>query len=146
MMKRIEEKGNEVKGCIMGNPIPWEQIDRFGIIEVDDNGNYRRIVEHPQPGQVNTNLNNSSFYILPDTFFSYLERQISSGRTSQGEYYLIDALNDFVADGQVVAVYQTDAEYLECGSLDNWVRANSWLMEHGLADTANCSEEEGLKT
>ncbi len=114
---------------IIGNPIPWEQISNFGIIETDDEGYYRRIIEHPRRDEVNTNLNNSSFYLLPATFFEYLTRQIAAEQTSEGEYFIIDAINH-MADDKKIVVYTSRGEYLECGSLANWVRANEWLLEH----------------
>lgn len=129
LLSLVESSGAD--GGLIGNPIPWDQISQFGVIETDQSGNYRRIVEHPTEGQVNTNLNNSSFYLLPAIFFDYLNRQIADQRTTDGEYYIIDALNDMVEDGKTIAVRTSTGEYLECGSLANWVRANSWLLEHG---------------
>ncbi len=128
LKRLVEEQGAD--GGLIGNPIPWEQIDQFGVIVTDENGNYRRIVEHPKPGEVNTNLNNSSMYVLPAEFFAYLDRQIASQETSNGEYYIVTALNDMVADGRTIAVRTSTGEYLECGSLANWVHANSWLLDH----------------
>ncbi len=124
----VETRGAD--GGLIGNPIPWEQIHQFGIIEADAAGNYRRIVEHPKEGEVNTNLNNSSIYLLPAEFFGYLDHQIAAEQTTNGEYYIVDALNEMVADGRTIAVRTSTGEYLECGSLANWVHANSWLLEH----------------
>ncbi len=126
-LKRIVQERGAMAGLI-GNEIPWEKIHQFGIIEKNEEGDYSRIVEHPKKGEVNTNLNNSSIYLFSARFFDYLDTQIAAKQTSEGEYFIIDALNDMVRDNNKVAVYASVGEYLECGTLDNWVRANDWLL------------------
>ena len=128
LIELVEDTGSDAG--LVGNPIPWEQIANFGIIEKDDQGFYKRIVEHPSEGEVNTNLNNSSIYLFPGTFFDLLDKQVDEKRISQGEYLIIDSVNDLVNQGGKVCVREATGEYLECGSLGNWVRANNWLFEH----------------
>ncbi|MFZ2494438.1 MAG: sugar phosphate nucleotidyltransferase [Candidatus Saccharimonadales bacterium] len=128
LKQRVEKVGSA--GGLIGNEIDWDQIANFGIIEKDDDGNYRRIIEHPKAGEVNTNLNNSSFYLFPAGFFDYLDTQIADKQTSEGEYFIIDAINSMVQDGKKMTVYTSQGTYLECGSLENWVKANQWLFDH----------------
>lgn len=114
-------------GGLIGVEVPWEQVDRFGVIDTTENGAYKRIVEHPKLGEAPSNLNNASIYLLPGTIMAYAEAQMASKHV--GEYFVIDVLNEFVQSGGTLAVRRTNAEYLDCGSVDNWVRSNTFLLE-----------------
>ncbi len=120
---------SEADGGLIGVPVPKEQIRNYGIIEADGNGKYERIIEHPQPGDTESNLNNASMYLVPGSFFEVLDEQVESEQMSEGEYLIIDAINTYVHDGHSFRVVTAKGEYLDCGSLENWVKANSWLLQ-----------------
>lgn len=113
-------------GGIIGNPVPWEQVEQYGVIVKDEQGMYQSILEKPKREDAPSNLNNSSIYLLPGEFTHYVDRQVAQRR--EGEYYITDVLNDFVADNHKIFVRSTDATYLDCGNVPGWVEANNYML------------------
>lgn len=117
----------ETDGALIGVPVPWEAVENYGIIDRDESAHFRGIVEKPSREAAPSNLNNASVYLLPGAFIEALEWQVE--RHQEGEYYLTDVINDFVTAGNTISVMESDAAYLDCGSVDGWVAANRFLLE-----------------
>ena len=100
--------------------MPIDNID--SSIEVDADGNYVRIVEKPKPGEAPTDLQNASFYVFPKEIFE-LARALPAN-PKRGEFEVTDAINAYVASGQKIAVGTVTGDYMECGSVAGWLRAN----------------------
>lgn len=126
LMQALEQA--DVDGALLGNTIAEDMMGHYGIIETDDAANYRRIIEKPQPDSTTSRLNNSSVYVMPQRFLEVITHQIKGGQRHEGEYYLTDAVNDFVASGNTVRVVTARGEYLDCGTLTTWVQANTYMM------------------
>jgi UTP--glucose-1-phosphate uridylyltransferase len=54
---------------LFGNPVPQEDVSKFGIIEKDSQGHFVQIIEKPTPEEAPSNLNNSSFYLFDKEIF-----------------------------------------------------------------------------
>lgn len=121
-------EGQGVDGGMIGVEVPEDQVEQYGIIDLDEQGHFRTIVEKPKREEAPSNLNNASIYLLPGYFMDYLERQVHEGRS--GEYYITDAINQLIADGKQLVVRRSDAVYLDCGTVDGWVAANDYLLNH----------------
>lgn len=120
--------------AILGVPVPWEAIDKYGIIQTsgtapDGTPLYGNIVEKPALGSIDSNLNNASFYALSGDFMPYVERNMKEP-SIHGEYRVTDVLNSYVADGHEVAVIPAAGTYLDCGDVDGIRIAD--LTVHGL--------------
>lgn len=111
---------------LLGNPVPEEQIPRFGIIEKDAEGNFIRIVEKPPIEEAPSNLNNSSFYIFDKEIFE-LARTLPANPT-RGEFEVTDAINTYVAQGKKIAVGTAKGQYMDCGNVDGWLEANNTVV------------------
>ena len=123
LIKLVEEKG--LTAGLFGNPLPEEQIPHFGIIEKDSDGNFVRIVEKPSLEDAPSNLNNSSFYIFDKEIFE-LARTMPVNQ-ARGEFEITDPINAYVAGGKKIAVGEVTGEYMECGSLNGWLKANNTI-------------------
>ena len=119
-------------GGLLAVVIPEEDVERYGIVRLDDHGNYVEIVEKPRREAAPSLLNYGSISInvLPGTFLRIVDAQMSQPK-EQGEYYVTDALNDFVGCGEKLGVYVTDATYLDCGTVESWVVANTYMLHSG---------------
>lgn len=98
-----------------------ENISHYGVIELDDQQNYVRIVEKPQPDQAPSNLINISKYVLTKDVFNRAARVSSA---ENGEYQIVDAINEYVEAGGTVKVVAAEGEYLDGGTLEGWLHAN----------------------
>jgi UTP--glucose-1-phosphate uridylyltransferase len=121
LIKLVEENG--VTAGLFGNPLPEEDIPKFGIIEKDEQDNFVRIVEKPSIEDAPSNLNNSSFYIFDKKIFE-LARALPAN-LARGEFEITDAINTYVADGRKIVVGTVQGEYMECGSPEGWLHANN---------------------
>ncbi len=101
---------------------------RFGVVEVDEDGRVRRIVEKPE--RPPSNLAVTGVYFLHDTllFRRCLERLVEEDRRVRGEYWLADALQLYVEAGAVLRTYPVE-EWYDCGTPDALLAANRALLD-----------------
>lgn len=111
--------------ALLAAQVAPEDTAKYGVIESDEAGNYRRIVEKPQPDQAPSNLINISKYVLTKEVIDACKDLPASPR---GEYELPDAVNNFVAQGGVVKVVPAQGEYLDGGSVEGWLHANNVVV------------------
>lgn len=121
LIELVEQKG--VTAGLFGNPVPKELVSQFGIIEKDIEDHFVRIVEKPAPEEAPSNLNNSSFYIFDKELFE-LARTLPVNPV-RGEFEITDPINAYVASGKKIAVAEIQGEYMECGSVTGWLKANN---------------------
>lgn len=107
-----------------GVKMPIETID--SSIEVDDAGNFVRIIEKPNPGEAPTDLQNASFYIFDKKIFEYARTLPANPK--RREFEITDPLNAYVAGGGKIAVGTVAGEYMDCGTPAGWLRANQRIM------------------
>lgn len=124
LIQLVQSRG--LSAGLFGNPLPEELIPKFGIIEKDSEDNFVRIVEKPTIEEAPSNLNNSSFYIFDKEIFE-LARTLPAN-PARGEYEVTDAINAYVAGGKKIAVGTVQGQYMECGSVDGWLRANNVVI------------------
>lgn len=116
-------RDNNVSSGIYGNPVPMDQVQKFGIIEKDANDHFVRIVEKPAPEEAPSNLNNSGFYLLHKEVFKLAETLPANPK--RNEYEITDAINAYVDNGGRLIVGELKGEYMECGSVAGWLHANN---------------------
>lgn len=120
---------SRLKVGLFGVPVPLEEVEKYGVIEKDGRGYYRRIVEHPKPDEAPSNLNNASFYLFDDAMFDYFAKDMELPH--EGEYMIIDPINRYVADGNNIIVGEAKGEYLDAGTVDGWLHANQVVLAEG---------------
>lgn len=113
---------------LLGVNVPQEDVGKYGVIEQDTDDWYKRIVEHPDPKNTPSTLNNASIYLFEPKIFEYLDKNINDPQ--DGEYMIIDAINDYVGSGNKLAVGEAKGKYLDGGSVEGWLYANNYLAEH----------------
>lgn len=126
LIRIVEE--HSVTAGLFGNELPEEKIPSFGIIEKDSEDKFVRIVEKPTLEEAPSNLNNSSFYIFDKAIFE-LARTLPMNAT-RGEFEITDAINAYVQNGNKIVVGTVTGEYMECGSIDGWLRANNVVFQN----------------
>lgn len=124
LVRLVEESG--LSAGLFGNPVPEEEVSKFGIIEKDEQGHFVRIVEKPTREEAPSNLNNSSFYLLDKQLFDLAKSNPIN--PERGEYELTDAINTYVASGKALVVGEIQGAYMECGSVDGWLHANEVII------------------
>jgi UTP--glucose-1-phosphate uridylyltransferase len=115
-----------VTAGLFGNPVPEEQVSGFGIIEKDEANNFVRIVEKPSPKEAPSNLNNSSFYVFNKEIFELAKTLPANPK--RGEFEITDAINAYVSRMGHITVGTIKGEYMECGSVEGWLRTNNRIL------------------
>jgi UTP-glucose-1-phosphate uridylyltransferase len=119
--------GSEADCGMVAVPVPEELVSNYGIIEQDEQGNFVKIWEKPTRVDAPSNLNNASIYLFNKAMFDYIERDMQETRVNEHE--ITDPINAYVADGHKLTVKEAKGKYLDCGKVEGWVAANSWLLE-----------------
>ncbi|PID31853.1 hypothetical protein CR970_03745 [Candidatus Saccharibacteria bacterium] len=124
--RQVEAEGAD--GGLVGVEVPASDVRHYGIIRMDEQGRYAEIVDRPSPETAPSRLNNTSIYMLPGAILPYVDAYMRTD-VRGGEYLFTDVVNNYVRAGHSLTVRASDAEYLDCGTLDKWVAANSFLLQ-----------------
>lgn len=109
--------------AMLGVNVEPEAVTRYGVLELDETGNYRRIVEKPSVDEAPSTLINVSKYVLNSDLIQAADAVAMD--EASGEYFLPDVINEYVAAGGEVKVVPAVGEFLDGGSLDGWLHANA---------------------
>ena len=122
LLEAIERQG--VSSGMVVSPVPIDEVSKYGIVALDDKGYFKQIVEKPAPQDAPSTLNNLSMYV----FDSDMLQCVADVQTpTNGEYYLTDALNSYVAQGKRLAVVNAIGTYLDGGTVEGLRRANDFV-------------------
>ncbi len=109
--------------AMTGVEVPVGDVSRYGVIETDANNNFVRIVEKPTPEEAPSRLINVSKYVLNSDALDHIRAYVATER--EGEYYITDPINSYVADGGRLAVVPAAGQYLDGGTVEGWLHANN---------------------
>lgn len=118
-------------GVIAVQPVPPEDTDKYGIVEVkpiDDRvGKIQSIVEKPKPDVAPSNLAVVGRYILPASIMGILQR---TQRGAGGEIQLTDGIATLLIQQQVLA-YEFEGIRYDCGSKLGYLEATiDYALQH----------------
>jgi glucose-1-phosphate thymidylyltransferase len=114
-------------GIAWVKPVPDPR--RFGVAEVNGEGNIKRLIEKPQ--EMTNNLAVVGFYYFRSggDLISAIDEQMHQGIILKNEYFLADALNIMLARGAKFRIEQVDV-WLDAGIPDTVLETNRYLLEH----------------
>ncbi len=122
----------QIRSAMLAVEVPHEETVNYGIIAtraVGDVSLYDHIVEKPaSPELAPSNLNNASFFVFDAGVLPFISANVRAEQA--GEHHLIAALNDYVAAGNRIAVFAAEGEYMDCGTIQGWLKANNQLYNH----------------
>lgn len=112
---------------LLAAKIAPEEVSRYGVIAVDDQGNYQRIVEKPDVNEAPSNLINISKYVLTK---KVIQMCADVEMSSRGEYEITDAINSYVDGGGIMRVVTAQGQYLDGGTPEGWLHANTVVCQN----------------
>lgn len=107
-----------------------EDPRRLGVVELDARGDVVRFVEKPEVPPSNLALIGIYYIRRADRLAAALERLVREDRRARGEYWLTDAMQLLVDDGERVRPFPVDQWY-DCGTAEALLRANRDLLDLG---------------
>jgi UTP--glucose-1-phosphate uridylyltransferase len=119
----VASLGEGESGMLAGKVEPSE-IGRYGVLSVDD-GYLKGFVEKPSPEAASSNLINVVKWVFaPEVIRAILADYKRRNYTPDREHHYVDAMLDVIDGGHKLKVQVIKGEYLDCGSLEGWLKAN----------------------
>ena len=114
------------------------QVDdprRFGVVVTDEQNRIQRFVE--KPAQFVSDQAVIGIYYLKDhaALFGAIEHLMAEDIQTQGEYFLADALQLMVEEGQQLEA-RTVTVWEDCGTPEALLQTNRYMLEEGGAATS----------
>jgi UTP--glucose-1-phosphate uridylyltransferase len=103
-----------------------EDVHLYGVVRTEE-GVFKEIVEKPKTEDAPSNLVNISKYLFDKDLLHHAQ-DIAFDHSITGERYVTDALNRYIASGKKIAVQAVQGEYLDGGSTDGWLYANTVIL------------------
>lgn len=108
--------------------LPREKIPAYGSVAVEKIANnlykIKKIIEKPEPLQIQSSLAIVGKYVLTEEVFEYLRRAEPSGK---GEIVLGEVFDTMLNDGIPIYGYEVKGEWLECGDKLKWLKSFFYL-------------------
>lgn len=101
---------------------------RFGVVELNDDGSIRRMLEKPDKPPTNKAIVGVYKMSDPALLFAGLDHVIENNVTTKGEIQLTDALEWMVQKGHRMLPFEID-EWLDCGKPETLFETNRRLLE-----------------
>jgi glucose-1-phosphate thymidylyltransferase len=103
---------------------------RFGVAEVNHEGQISRLIEKPQDARNNLVVVGFYYFREGQDLMSAIEEQMHRGVTLKGEYFLADAVNILLERGAKMRTHPVDT-WLDAGTSDSILATNRYLLDHG---------------
>jgi bifunctional UDP-N-acetylglucosamine pyrophosphorylase/glucosamine-1-phosphate N-acetyltransferase len=125
-LKSVVKLHNGEKPSATMAVVPVENPEDYGVVELDDGKNVKRIVEKPKREDAPTNLANGGIYLLSPVIFEELKAISASAR---GELEITDAISTLAAEKKrVLAVQVPKEDWMDIGKPWDLLEANRWAL------------------
>ncbi len=108
--------------------IPKDSIPSYGSVAVEKIADrlykIKKIIEKPEPSEIQSNLVIVGKYILTPEVFDYLKKASPS---KKGEIILAEVFDKMLNDGHPIYGYELKGEWLECGDKLKWLKSFFYL-------------------
>ena len=125
-MARLIAATPENGNSMLGANVPREMVGRYGVLQLNEQNEFMRIVEKPRPEEAPSTLINISKHVLNyevlQAIAAYVDVPVS------GEYYITEPMNQYVSGGGSIKVVEAQGTYLDSGTLQGWLHANNVVV------------------
>lgn len=127
-IRRLIESCSDSAGMI-GVEVAREKVSQYGVLELDDQHDFVRIVEKPTIEDAPSNLINVSKYLFTSELMDETLAYVDLAKP-RGEYLITDPINTYVNRGHSLKVVSAGGQYLDAGTLEGWLYANQVVASH----------------
>lgn len=124
LLAAVKEGG--VSSALLGAEIAHEDVGKYGVIELDNDNAFVRIVEKPSTDDAPSNLINISKYVFDKDVVNHAVTVLDRP-AANGECQITDALNMYVSEGKKAKVVSAQGEFFDGGNHEGWLYANNKL-------------------
>jgi UTP--glucose-1-phosphate uridylyltransferase len=120
----------DTPSAMLATTVPHEETVNYGVLaceEVNGVKHYREIVEKPEtPDKAPSDLINPGIFMFESGILRFVSANAEA--KMEGEHFITDAINDYVAAGNEIAVFDAKGKYLDCGTVQGWLEANNYIL------------------
>lgn len=129
-------KENAQNAIAWVKPVPDPR--RFGVVELDEQGWVRRLIE--KPSDMRNNLVIVGFYYFPsgEELIQAIEEQMHRNVLLKNEFFLADAVNILLERGTRMTTRQVEV-WLDAGTPESLLETNRYLLDHGRDNSAEAA-------
>ncbi len=120
-----------------------EDPRRFGVAEVNAEGQIVRLIEKPESIENNLALVGCYYFKNSEKLLSAIDEQMKRGVELKGEYFLADAINIMIEHGAQMRVQKVET-WLDTGTIDATLETNAYMLENGRDNSAEAAKRPGV--
>ncbi|MEM3577946.1 MAG: sugar phosphate nucleotidyltransferase [Candidatus Bathyarchaeia archaeon] len=106
--------------------VPVESPENYGMVELDDEGKVKKLIEKPKRGEVSTDLANAGIYVFSTEIFEKVRETSASVR---GEWEITDAISLLLKEKKnVLGAKIQKEEWMDIGRPWDLLEANCWAL------------------
>jgi UDP-N-acetylglucosamine diphosphorylase/glucosamine-1-phosphate N-acetyltransferase len=125
-VKKVVGLYEKEKPVVTMTVVPVDNPEGYGIVEVDDEGDVKRIVEKPGREDASSNLANAGIYVFSKEIFDKVRETSASVR---GEWEVTDAISLLLREGKrILAVEASKEDWFDVGRPWDLLEANRWVL------------------
>lgn len=123
---RLLEVTPEGGSSLLGATIDRQQVSRYGVLALDEEGNYQEIVDQPTPENAPSSMINISKYVMNYELLTAVRAYTDI--VLSGEYQITEVINQYVLRGGKIKVLEAQGQYLDGGTVGGWLHANNVVV------------------
>lgn len=121
-----------------------EDPRRFGVVEVGKDGYVKGLIEKPETTENDLAVVGSYYFERGEDLRAAIDRQLSEGILTKGEYFIADAISIMLEEGLKLYPKVVDV-WLDAGLPETVLSTNRYLLDNGRDNTAEVSEQKGVR-
>ena len=120
-----------------------EDPRRFGVAEVNSEGQIVRLIEKPKSKENNLALVGCYYFKNSEKLIKAINEQIKRGIQLKGEYFLVDAINIMLEGGTQMRTQQVET-WLDTGTIEATLETNTYMLDHGRDNSEEAVKRSGI--
>jgi len=124
--------------------MPMPDPRRFGVAELDGQGQVTRFIEKPESMENNLVVVGCYYFKSAERLLAAIEKQMERELTLKGEYFLTDTVTLMIEDGAKVRTQNSD-NWLDTGTIDATLETNKILLDSGKANRTKNEIVDGVE-
>lgn len=125
-IERLIEATPEGGNAVLGATVSGDEAVKYGLIETSGDHEFVQIAEKKASNEQAALVNISKYVLNHDAIKLIMD--FVKMDDHQGEYYITDAINQYVVGGGSIKVVEAKGEYLDGGTVEGWLHANRVVL------------------
>lgn len=121
-----------------------EDPRRFGVVEVDDEGWVKGLIEKPDDVSNNLAIVGIYYFKRGEDLLASIDEQISQKKKTKNEYFLADAIDLMLKKGLTLKAVSVEV-WLDAGVPETVLHTNRHLLDNGRDNSAEAAKRAGVE-